>query len=409
MWSIATCLNSGMRTLFYPRYNQSHVTDTVVTDKKVSQSASSKFVKMSYYTNNFGIWNAHKDCDNLNVSNSTSTCLSSALLISGLVFDIFSIFGALFTILTYLAYPEHRTRARLFLLFIAIADFFRSVFYGIALIWSLIDGTYSSCTPKKSSFQLWSCIIQSFIDLFFPLVSFFWTIILGFHIIFAISGKSYFNQKPIFVTLLLIGWGVPFLISFTALSMNILGPGASIASPGWCFINYQVLIAKDGRNSFNWILEFFFAKMWDIFALLIVTIIYPFMFIRVFYLKYQSELVIALTDLKLILIPCVFLLLRIWGDIRWAFEVYNIINNVENTTANNPCKTPFEKFFAFAQAIGDPGQGWANAILYLVFTKVIRDSIYASFMNFFRKINHFCCEIFCGIKQGERTQLINYE
>ena len=361
-------------------------------------------------TNKLGIWNAPKDCDNLtvNLNTSNSTCLSPALLVSGLVFDIFSIFGALFIILAYLAYPEHRTRARLFLLFIAIADFFTAVFYGIALIWSLTDVNYSSCTPKKSSFQLWSCIIQSFIDLFFPLASFFWTIILGFHIIFAISSKSYFKRKPIFVTLLLIGWGVPFLISFTALFMNILGPGTSTTSAGWCFINYHVLTTtKSGINDFNWLLEFLFAKMWDIFALLIVTIIYPLLFIRVFYLKYRSNVNIALPDLKLILIPCAFLLLRIWGDIRWAKGV--LTNNSTSTPYDNLCENLFEKFFAFAQAIGDPGQGWANAILYLVFTKVIRDSIYASFMNFFRKINHFCCKTFCGRNRGERKKLINYE
>lgn len=82
-------------------------------------------------------------------------------------------------------------------------------------------------------------------------------------------------------------------------------------------------------------------------------------------------------DQKLLWIPVFFVVFRIWGTIRWLIastdpncwtidlqcsaEKHNIWYNTE---CLNVLYAPF---LVYMQAIGDPGQGWGNALLYVLF------------------------------------------
>jgi hypothetical protein len=72
-------------------------------------------------------------------------------------------------------------------------------------------------------------------------------------------------------------------------------------------------------------------------------------------------------DYKLILIPVTFIFLRIWTCIIAATFVYSriLIVNIHNQT--------FVRALIYLSAIGDSGQGAANGLIFLLFTKKVRD------------------------------------
>ena len=358
--------------------------------------------------NNLGIWNALKDCENSSDKDSTNhTCVNDYLLGIGLFFDVFSILGSLLIIWTFWAYEDQRTRARLFLLFIAICDLFTSIFYAVALTWSIIDPYFSICYKGKSYVSLWVCIIESFFDLYFPVCSFYWTIVLGFHILFLFFGKSYFKKRIVFVCILVVGWCLPLLTSLTAFFLNALGPGPSTSTAGWCFMNYDIMTPASQDDRYHWAFEFVFAKMWDLTAMVTILILYSIIFVRLLLRKSKSEKFKFLgPDFKLIFIPLVFFILRIWGDTRWLIEV---ILNRQQSEFTVTCGYTVEKILAYLQVIGDPGQGWANAILYILLTKAIRERLMESIKTGFKRVCCCCCCFGGNVakEDRERERLVN--
>lgn len=72
-------------------------------------------------------------------------------------------------------------------------------------------------------------------------------------------------------------------------------------------------------------------------------------------------------DQKLIWIPIVFLLLRMWGIIR--FFISN--PSVAVCPSERQCTLLYNKYLIYMQGIGDPGQGWSNALLFVIFHHTI--------------------------------------
>lgn len=86
-------------------------------------------------------------------------------------------------------------------------------------------------------------------------------------------------------------------------------------------------------------------------------------------------------DQKLIWIPIVFVLFRVWGTVRWF--IASTYSECENIDRN--CSVRFGKIWfteaclqviyhpslVYMQSIGDTGQGWGNALLYVIFSATI--------------------------------------
>ena len=91
----------------------------------------------------------------------------------------------------------------------------------------------------------------------------------------------------------------------------------------------------------------------------------------------------ALTQLdqKLIWIPIVFISVRFWGTLRWLIaSTYSECLEVDRDCSiiheriwfTQPCyNVIYNQGLLYMQAIGDTGQGWANALLYVVFHATI--------------------------------------
>ena len=79
-------------------------------------------------------------------------------------------------------------------------------------------------------------------------------------------------------------------------------------------------------------------------------------------------------DQKLIFIPLIFIFLRIWGTLRFFISFLPSCHEPcgDFLMVVNPCKQAlYNPFLMVMQAIGDPGQGWGNALIFVVFHKTL--------------------------------------
>ena len=84
-------------------------------------------------------------------------------------------------------------------------------------------------------------------------------------------------------------------------------------------------------------------------------------------------------DQKLIWIPVVFFLVRIWGTLRFFMSLHPTCHYRCNGI---PVMLPecervlYNPALVYLQSIGDPGQGWSNALLYVVFHQPIASRLF---------------------------------
>ena len=89
-------------------------------------------------------------------------------------------------------------------------------------------------------------------------------------------------------------------------------------------------------------------------------------------------------DQKLIWIPIVFLMVRIWGTLRYFISLLPICRYVcyDNTGTPDIVTLPhcynvlYHPILLYTQSIGDPGQGWSNALLFVVFHRPISERLF---------------------------------
>ena len=309
-----------------------------------------------------------------NVSNLTyfqnSSCLQPSIFVVGILSDFASIIGAFLIILSFYSIKELQTTARYFLLFISIADFFNAFFFSTAHIWSLVNPDYSICYKNKPHIEEYYCVAQSTFNVFFSLVSYFWTTVLAIHIVLIITiHKQWMGYKYIFRSLVAIGTIFPLLVSVLGLLLNRLGPGFDTVSAGWCFVGYHNNFTDEIiRHIYS---ELLTGKLWDFIALVSISILNLVALFSMISHRIKSNTWNSTEqDLKLILIPIAYLFLRFWGYFRWLAQI-KLISQL--TSFKIFCDS--YTFLIYFQAIGDPGQGWANAILYLAMTKSIRKRV----------------------------------
>lgn len=320
-------------------------------------------------------WIGDASCPpNLTRNDWNRTCIvvyKDSLVSVGLTSSILSILGAIFIIGTYLIFKELRTKARFVLLMIAFSDCINSLAYMFAFTNSAINPNYSLCVKNKSEFLLQTCAFQSGINLYATLVSNCWTCVLGLHITCLFFRKNYLENNYVMALAHIVCWFAPACIAFPAYFLNFLGPGAQSVNVGWCFVsNYS--------NNESWkfishhiVEEFAFSKFWEIVTIFILIVVYTVSACKLCRFNYHKDRVWAFTqrhDYRLIWIPLVYLILRMGGHIRWGTEV---------SRGSNYNSCPLQDIIlAFLQIIGDTGQGWANAILYIVFNQAMRRRLF---------------------------------
>jgi len=272
-----------------------------------------------------------------------------------------SILGSALIIFTYYYWKDIRSPLRSLLLYLSITDFLSALGYIVGISFQKIE---------KPGLLFDLCLVQSFITSWASLASFMWTMSIAIYLYFVITKRHDIALKLLNVFHVLC-WGFPLILVCFAMGFNALGFDFASGSMGWCWVSFAPYISWPPWPSAD---KSFFWKLIAGKGIEILTYIFtPIVYIsskRALHSKTNSQSIVNVsvrttlqdTDRKLVLIPIIFVCLRIWGTIRLLFGVY--------------CPK-FMSIYALAilQSIGDSSQGWANCVLFCFFTKKIRDKI----------------------------------
>lgn len=305
-----------------------------------------------------------------------------------------SLVGSFLIIMTFAIWKEFRTIGRAILVFLAIADFFSALGYMFGVLLILTNPDQSLYRPM--------CVVQSVITSFFPVSSFIWTLNLAIYLLAVLVKKK--NGKAIFkllVTFHLAAWGIPLIICSLGLGFKEFGPNNSTTSVNWCFISF------DSTHTIKFFaFEALCGKFWEILTYFTCLVIYIIVRIKsqeftdvstMPQAKYWSmELVHRFTlaanhfESKLMWIPLIFIFIRVWGTIRFLGSMSCDLKCLEQ------CKTE-NIALIILQSIFDPAQGWANALLFVIFHRPIAVRICPCVFKLYDKVRsllfkYTCCK-----------------
>ncbi|XP_036316783.1 G-protein coupled receptor 157 isoform X1 [Pipistrellus kuhlii] len=227
---------------------------------------------------------------------------------------VLSALGSGLLVATHALWPDLRSRARRLLLFLSLADLLSAVsyFYGV-----LRD------FPGPS----WDCVLQGALSTFANTSSFFWTVAIALYLYLSIVRTP---RAPRAGRLLLafhvVSWGVPLAITAAAVAMKKIGYDASDVSVGWCWIDLEA------EDRVLWML--LTGKLWELLAYVTLPVLY--LLIRKHINRAHQALSeyrpilseahrlqhhSSMADKKLVLIPLIFICLRIWSTVRFALTL----------------------------------------------------------------------------------------
>jgi len=193
----------------------------------------------------------------------------------------------------------------------------------------------------------------------------------------------------------MLSWGLPLMIVCFAMAFGALGLDQYSGLVGWCWIADKNEIAWPIFNEDDKAYTLFFWKMVAGKGIEIFTYIFtPFVYIlskrELDFENYDQRLLLNNsvratlqdTDRKLVLIPIIFVGVRVWGSVRFLIAEL-LVNNILQVW-----------WLALMQGVGDSAQGWANCILFCIFTRKIREK----FVEYLPK----CCWL-CGRREDEAS------
>lgn len=261
-----------------------------------------------------------------------------------------SIIGSSFIIISFLLFKDFQNSlSRRLLVILSICDLLTAVAYLIRV----------GKMDVNSHSDMDRCHVQAGLNIFANQASFFWT---DFIALFVLLSRKYgmkFAAKfiPFFH---LISWGWPILSVILVGTHNAWGYDSGDATADWCWI-------KGGEKVYWHVIA---GKGVEWASYLVVTIIYIGVFKDLrrtadqqLLLTHRSGPTWKMTEKKLLAIPVIFIILRLPGTIR---TVYMMIHP----------NTPLGGAWLYLQAIGDSGQGFANGLLFGLFTEKVRSYYY---------------------------------
>lgn len=265
-----------------------------------------------------------------------------------------STFGSVAIIVTYFLWRDLQTTTRRILVYISIGDFF-ATYPSVVIFWT-----------KQYEKNGMSCKLQSFITSTAIMWSFFWTTSLAIYLYIALVKKRHDISEKLMVTFHVVNWCLPTVLVGAALYEKQLGTTKSESTAGWCWIR----IGEDRERAVIWML--ICGKFWEILSYFINGILYYCITLtikkevseRMHLMSTQSVQIAEQGRGKLVLVPVIFVVLRIWGTIRFILFA---------SSAHSP--TVFKDVMITLQLIGDNAQGIANFILFCVLTEKFKQQI----------------------------------
>ncbi|CAK6951311.1 G-protein coupled receptor 157 [Scomber scombrus] len=241
------------------------------------------------------------------IGNETVVYLSEQVII--LCSCALSFLGSSLIILTYICWSDLRTTPRKLLVFLSVSDWLSAVSYAYG-VWSAFKGDSNDC------------IIQGAISTFANTSSFFWTVAIAIYLYVFIVRSNQRVADSLVLFFHMVSWGVPLVITIAAVSLGKIGYDASEVSVGWCWIRVSA------TDRVLWMLVT--GKIWEFLAYLILPILYILIkrhihtahaalseYRPILANRPQTHSFSSMADVKLTLIPIIFITLRIWSTVRF--------------------------------------------------------------------------------------------
>ncbi|KAL4227561.1 hypothetical protein ACF0H5_013003 [Mactra antiquata] len=272
-----------------------------------------------------------------------------------------SIFGGTCVCIIYIVFKDLRTPGRQLLFFLAFSDAFLAFGNLLGIIWFLYEDS-----PIIHRSEVY-CDFQSAMTIYFSIVSFSWTVIMGTSLFSTVVLNNQSFTSNYMRLFHVIAWIPGGIITLIALSLGVLGTDTSLDQASWCWIDPRV------PNALLW--QFVTGKFFEIVCYIATVVLYS--AIKIF-LARQSKKVIGKTkkkskkdviseaNKKLTFVPLVFIVCRIWGTLRF------LIGNFGQDIVNEPYVTWINPL----QGIGDSAQGFANFVIYCFSTESIRQRMF---------------------------------
>ncbi|XP_072831561.1 G-protein coupled receptor 157 [Vicugna pacos] len=263
-----------------------------------------------------------------------------------------SALGSGLLVATHALWPDLRSRARLLLLFLSLADLLSaaSYFYGV-----LQDFEGSS----------WDCVLQGAVSTFASTSSFFWTVAIALYLYLSIVRSMCGPEaRRLLWVFHIVSWGVPLVITVVAVALKKIGYDASDVSVGWCWIDLEA------EDRVLWML--LTGKLWELLAYVTLPMLY--LLIRkhisrahaalseyrpIISQAQQLQRQTSVADKKLVLIPLIFIFLRVWSTVRFILTLYG------SPVVQSPV-------LVVLHGIGNTFQGGANCITFALCTRPVR-------------------------------------
>eukprot|EP00794_Sanderia_malayensis_P000439 gene439-1080_t len=279
-----------------------------------------------------------------------------------------SIVGSLIIIASYFSWKDIRTTSRTILLFLSISDLLIAI--------GVMSGTLERYSSKEDNGGPY-CIAQSFYTNTASITSFCWSTTLAIYLYLVISKNRLSLAKKLLPWQHVINWSIGPAINLVALRQNMLGTSADELTGGWCWIYYSGNPDDFSKEILWHLLD---AKLIEVFVY--VTILCLYISIK---LKLHKELQMGSNDVmnadvlkaarsadrKLIFIPILLILGRMWGTLRfflfWAHELPK-----ETASGELPA---IHKLLLTLNGIGDSSQGFLNCILFCFMNPKVSDHL----------------------------------
>ncbi|XP_001636737.2 G-protein coupled receptor 157 isoform X1 [Nematostella vectensis] len=306
-----------------------------------------------------------------------------------------SIFGTLVIFLTFYIWKDLRTASRKILVYISIGDFLTAL-VNISGLW-LSATLYNKVTDSKHDHGMYIdlCTAEGFVNIAAIISSFFWTFYLSVYLYLAVcKGLESSTERIVLRVFHVTAWGIPLVIACLALALNNVGPLVypNKVSDGWCWV--KTGSKNPNPNEIAWM--FIAGKGWEILAYIGITAFYIRVKVHLRQQVYSCQGAPFLTmgsieaarkaDRKFTFIPVIFILLRMWGTIRFFLYISGQGH-------------PEYEWLRILHGIGDSSQGFANFVIFCVFT----EKMGSHFKYWFSKIFP-CCS-----KPMESSAHVGYE
>lgn len=307
-----------------------------------------------------------------------------------------SMMGALLIILSYVVVKEIRTKARQILVHLSVADFIVacSNFIGAVVYFDQFISqkchaptTLNGTDPDAHTCSVLQglCKTQAFFAAYATLVSVLWTLSLAVYLYCLVVHSAHKVHLKVFYSSYLLCWGIPLIVAVWLIATDRLGYSPEFGA-GWCTLKIDT--TGPGRSIF---VVIFANDLWIYLTFVMVSVLY---LTTHCYIKSQMKkanpmllhgnnmATVSKADMKFLLIPFAFLLLRIWTVITVFVFVY--------LRATPPKAISY--ILIYASGIGDSGQGFVNALLFCVFTPKVRTRLMATLRS---PSSFLCCCCCC--------------